>query len=79
MKELILLCLGRCPKDLGLSERVLRAELAPRLRDFPGDGDLADALLHLERGGLVTSTRSVVSGDRIWLITQGGREALTGQ
>lgn len=76
MKDLILLYLARCPKDLGLTERVLKAELSVRMRDFPGDGDLSAALLELERAGLVSQTRNVITGDRIWIITEAGRTAL---
>ena len=62
---------------MGMSERVLRVELTPRLRDIPGEGDLQFALQEMRKAGWIESTTHVFSGDRLWLITPAGREALS--
>lgn len=76
MKELILLYLSRMPGRLALPERVLRCELAPRLRDIPGEGDLAFALSEMERDGYIARETNKITGDRLWRITDEGEEAL---
>ena len=76
MKELILLYLSRLPKDMAMPERVLRVELTPRLRDIPGEGDLAFALQEMANAGWIVKRRNPISGDAMWAITESGREAL---
>ncbi|MBN2069114.1 MAG: hypothetical protein JW739_05705 [Opitutales bacterium] len=76
MKELILICLSKCPHDLGMRQSTLTHELSRRLRDIPGEGDVASSLLDLEQTELVKRTKDLVTGDTIWIATEKGRNAI---
>lgn len=77
MKAVILQYLANLPKDMGMTERVLRVELTPRLRDMPGEGDLQFALQEMKRDEWVSTTKNLITQDTLWLITEKGREILS--
>lgn len=76
IKIAILQSLDRMPASYPQSETALRAEINLSLSPSPGSLDVGLAIRELETLDLITSTVSILTGDRKYAITDAGRVQL---